>query len=239
MAATSPKIKLYTNHMSPWAHRVHITLNELKVPFEEEIIDINTPRTPEYLKINPRGLVPSLSFNGEILTESAIIATFLADAFPTAGGNGVLPESTAPDGPLKRARISFFVDAYLNKVQPAFMKSNMAKTDEDRKNALADFIAVIAKELDPLLGDAAPFFGGSSKLTLAEVLTASFILRMYALCKHGLLPASLLDDLTAKAPNFDKWAQKVITHPSVLGTLNVDAWIAIMKQRMGGGKPKV
>ncbi|KAL6694311.1 thioredoxin-like protein [Trichoderma pleuroticola] len=236
--ADSPKIKLYTNHMSPWAHRAHITLKELKVPFEEEIIDITKPRTPEYLQINPRGLVPSLSFNGEILTESAIIATFLADTFPTAGGNTLLPESTSPDGPLKRARISFFVDAYLNKVQPAFMKSNMAKSDEERKAALADFVTVTAKELDPLLADAAPFFGGSSNLTLAEVLTASFILRMYALCRHGMLPATLPESLAAQAPKFDQWAQKVITHPSVLGTLDEEAWIAVMKQRMGGGKPK-
>lgn len=120
--------------------------------------------------------MPALSFNGEIITESAVIATFLADAFPAAssGGNGLLPPSTGPDGPLTRAKVSFFVDTYLNKVQPVFMKSNMAKSDEDRSKALADFVAVTAKELDPLLGDAAPFFGGSSTLTLAEVRVNRF-----------------------------------------------------------------
>ena len=148
------------------SHRAHIALDELKVPYEQEIVDITTPRTPEYLKVNPRGLVPTLSYNGEIITESTIIATFLADAFSTSN---LLPASTDPNGPLTRARISFFVDTYFNRVQPIFMRSQRSKSDEERAKALADFVNAAAKELDPLLADAAPFFGGSSKLTLAEV----------------------------------------------------------------------
>lgn len=100
MAAASPKIKLYTHPLSPCklvpasayrfrvdhrsitgSHRAHITLDELKVPYKQEIVDITKPRTPEYLKMNPRGLVPTLSYDGEIITESSIIATFLADVF--------------------------------------------------------------------------------------------------------------------------------------------------------------
>jgi glutathione S-transferase len=96
----------------PWAHRAHIALAELKVPFDEEIIDLSVPRTPEYLKVNPRGLVPSISYDGQIITESAIVATFLADAFPPT----LLPASTDPKGPLVRAKINFFVDTYFSKV---------------------------------------------------------------------------------------------------------------------------
>lgn len=39
-----PKIHLYTNHRCPFAHRAHIVLEELGLPFEETIIDLNTPR---------------------------------------------------------------------------------------------------------------------------------------------------------------------------------------------------
>lgn len=233
MAAASPKIKLYTHPLSPWSHRAHIALDELKVPYEQEIVDITTPRTPEYLKVNPRGLVPTLSYNGEIITESTVIATFLADAFSST--SNLLPASTDPNGPLTRARISFFVDTYFNKVQPIFMKSQRSKSDEERANALADFVNAAAKELDPLLADAAPFFGGSSKLTLAEVLTGSFIIRVYLLPKHGLLPESLLSDLAAKAPNFDKWANEVVKHPSVSGGIWDEEKIAAnIKRRLAG-----
>ena len=48
-----PKIKLYTNHGCPWAHRAHITLKELGLPYEEVIIDLTKPREPWYLEINP------------------------------------------------------------------------------------------------------------------------------------------------------------------------------------------
>ena len=117
--------------------------------------------------VNPRGQVPTLSYNGEIITESTIIATFLADTFSSA--SKLLPASTDPNGPLTRARISFFVDTYFNRVQPLFMKSQRSKSAEERADALAEFVDAAAKELDPLLADAAPFFGGSGKLTLAEV----------------------------------------------------------------------
>ena len=112
----APKITLYTNHMCPYAHRAHITLEELKLPYEEVIIDLETPRPQWYLDINPRGLVPSIKYtvpgvyDEEILTESAIVSQFLVDSFPghlmppTRGGT--------PDAPMKRARSNFFVDTW-------------------------------------------------------------------------------------------------------------------------------
>ena len=109
------------------AHRAHISLAELQLPFEEEIIDLSVPRTPGYLKVNPRGLVPSLEFNGEILTESAIISNFLADAFPSH----LLPVSDAPGGALLRARTAFFVDTFISKVNSNFFKAQFANTDEE------------------------------------------------------------------------------------------------------------
>ncbi|KAI0134778.1 hypothetical protein BJ170DRAFT_679658 [Xylariales sp. AK1849] len=193
------------------AHRAHIALAELKIPFEEEIIDLSVPRTQEYLKVNPRGLVPSLEYDGKVITESAIVSTFLADAFPS----GLVPPSTDPNGPLVRARIAFFVDTYFSKVQGVLMKAQLSKSQEDLESFATEFVNLVAKEIDPLLTDAAPFFGGSSKLTLAEVLTGSFILRVYSFPKFDLLPKSILSDLASKAPNFDKWAQEVIRSPSV------------------------
>jgi glutaredoxin len=50
---SAPKIILYTNRLCPWAHRAHIALKELGLDFEEVTIDLNTPREPWYLEINP------------------------------------------------------------------------------------------------------------------------------------------------------------------------------------------
>jgi len=49
----APNITLYTNHGCPYAHRAHIALKELKLPYEEVIIDLDKPREPWYLEVNP------------------------------------------------------------------------------------------------------------------------------------------------------------------------------------------
>lgn len=81
----------------------------------------------------------------------------------------MLPASTDPNGPLTRARIAFFVDAWFSKVQSFQMKALTAKTDEESAAFLDDLVKAVGKEIEPLLSNAGPFFGGSSKITLAEV----------------------------------------------------------------------
>lgn len=154
-----------TNTKFKGAHRAHIALAELQLPFEEEIIDLSTPRTPEYLAVNPRGLVPSLSYNGQIITESAIVAQFLADAHPSH----LLPSGGTPEAALARARINFFVDTFFTKANGNYHKALFAKTNEEAEEAAAEFVKQLEKEVEPLLSDAAPYFGGSKTLTLAEV----------------------------------------------------------------------
>ncbi|KAH7312863.1 glutathione S-transferase domain-containing protein [Rhexocercosporidium sp. MPI-PUGE-AT-0058] len=214
MGSTSPpNIILYTNHRCPWAHRAHIALAELGLEYKEEIIDLSTPRTPEYLKVNPRGLVPSISYNGEIVTESAIVAQFLADSQPSH----LVKTSGEEGGALQRARIAYFVDAYFSKVNGGFWSILSAEGAE--KERLGDaFVNNVAKEIEPLLQDAAPFFGGSKRLTMAEVQTGSFLLRVLSYPKYqelNLLPRSILDGFEAKTPAFWKWANAVVAEKSV------------------------
>ncbi|KAM0345494.1 hypothetical protein ACHAPU_006421 [Fusarium lateritium] len=221
-------ITLYTNHRCPFAHRAHITLQELGLPFKEELIDLDTPRSPEYLQINPRGLVPTIIHNGEIITESAIVAQFLVDAYP----NTLLPASSDRDGPLARARIAFFADTYSTKVQSHVGKAiYRAKTEDEVNQAADDTVAAIVKEIEPLLKNAAPFFGGSDKLTFAEVLTAPFVIRVLTLSKHGVLPTNLVSRLEHESPNFYKWAQAIGKNASVLKIYDEDQIVEGTKKK--------
>lgn len=228
MGSTDSDIILYTNHRCPWAHRAHIALEELKVPFKEEIIDLDTPRTPEYLAINPRGLVPSISYNGEIFTESAIVSWLIADAYP----GQLAPPSNAPGGPQRRARIGFFVDTYFTKFQSGLGKVIGAKTDADQEPIVTAAIDALVKELEPLLKDAKPFFGGSDKITLAEVLTGSFVIRLVTLTKAGIYPVKPGGSIAERAPNFWKWAEKVAAHPSVTSIYDEERIISSTKARI-------
>lgn len=85
---------------------------------------------------------------------------------------------------------------------------------EEQEKLAAEAVAAIEKEIEPLLKDAAPFFGGSKQLTIAEVLTAPFILRLKTYVEGGLAPASLVEG-TKKLPNYTKWAEQVVKQPSV------------------------
>jgi len=208
---SKPEIVLYTNHGCPWAHRAHIILAELGLPFTEHIIDLTVPREPSYLKINPRGLVPTIVYNGDIITESAIVAQFLADAHPSH----LLKTSTEPGGALQRARVNFFVDTFFTKVNTHLFGQIRAESESAQQEVAVQFVDAIVKELEPLLKSAAPFFGGSDRLTLAEVQTGSFVLRIFSFPKYGLLAPNLLAELESKAPSFYKWGNAVIAEKSV------------------------
>ena len=71
----------------------HIVLEELKLP--HQAIRISTSageqRSPEYLKINPRGRVPTLVYDGKVLVENLAILAFLGGGWPKAG---LWPEKT-------------------------------------------------------------------------------------------------------------------------------------------------
>ncbi|OIW30762.1 thioredoxin-like protein [Coniochaeta ligniaria NRRL 30616] len=229
---SNDKLVLYTNHRCPWAHRAHIALSELGIPFEEEIIDLDTPRTEAYLKVNPRGLVPSLRFNDEIITESGIVSQFLADAYPSH----LLPPSNTVDGALRRARVAFFVDTFFTKFQSHLGKFVFAKTDADANAGVEAAVAGLVKEVEPLLKDAKPFFGGAEKLTLAEVLTGSFAIRIVSFLKAGLYPASLGEAISTKAPNFDKWVHEVAKHPSVTSIYQEDVVVKFTKARLASNR---
>jgi glutathione S-transferase len=76
----------YTLYYSPGAASltVHWMLIELGVAFEARLVDIDTgaQRSPEYLRMNPAGRVPTLVVDGVSRTESAALLMLLAERHP-------------------------------------------------------------------------------------------------------------------------------------------------------------
>jgi len=60
------------------------------------------------------------------------------------------------------------VDTYFTKVNSLFFGALRA-TGEERDVEVKKITDAIKKEIEPLLKDAKPFFGGAERLTLAEV----------------------------------------------------------------------
>lgn len=81
----SEEIVLYTNPMSR-GRVARWMLEEVGCPYRAEILDYGPAmKAPEYLAINPMGKVPALRHGSAVVTETAAICAYLADAFPDAG----------------------------------------------------------------------------------------------------------------------------------------------------------
>jgi glutathione S-transferase len=79
------KLTLY--HAAP--SRSSVTrwmLEEIGEPYEIKLLRLSEgdQQKPDYLAINPMGKVPALQHGDVVITESAAICTYLADAFPQA-----------------------------------------------------------------------------------------------------------------------------------------------------------
>jgi len=75
----------YTNPMSR-GQIVRWMLEEAGAPYEQRLLDYGTTmKSEDYLAINPMGKVPAIVHNGRIVTETAAICAYLAEAFPEAG----------------------------------------------------------------------------------------------------------------------------------------------------------
>jgi len=78
------ELVLYTNPMSR-GRVARWMLEEIGEPYKVEVVDYaSTMKGPAYLAINPMGKVPALRHGDAVVTETAAICAYLADAFPQA-----------------------------------------------------------------------------------------------------------------------------------------------------------
>ena len=94
-------MKLYTYFRSSASYRTRIALNLKGIAYEPASIEVRAPafahRSPEFLAINPLGLVPALEDGGATITQSLAIIEYLDETHPEPP---LLPAS-----PVDRARV--------------------------------------------------------------------------------------------------------------------------------------
>ena len=95
----------------------HIALEEGGIDYEEKptMLAKGEHKTEAYLKVNPRGKVPALDVDGEILVENTAILTYLHRRFPE--------KKLLPADPLEEARAISTMAWFSNTVHPAFTHS--------------------------------------------------------------------------------------------------------------------
>jgi len=96
---------LYQYGNSVCAQKVRVTLCEKGLAWETRNVDLFRAEQydPRYLKINPKGLVPTLVHDGVPIIESTLICEYLEDAFPAP--------PLVPADPIERARMRLWSKA--------------------------------------------------------------------------------------------------------------------------------
>jgi len=86
-------LTLYTFHNSICTQKVFITLAEKDLSYDEHLINLFAAEQfdPEYLKLNPKGVVPTLVHDGRAIPESSLICEYIDEMWPDSP---LIPDDT-------------------------------------------------------------------------------------------------------------------------------------------------
>jgi glutathione S-transferase len=224
---------LYNAPQSTCSQRVRFVLNAKGLPFEEVKLDLlaGDQLKPDYLKLNPNGVVPTLDHDGSVVIDSTVIIEYLDEVEPE-------PESFTPDKPVARAamralmrfidempaaavRVPTFNLAFLPRFAAmsedeflAFAESKPLRKEfmlamgrkgfpEKEMNAALDRLArTLVRMEDSISAGGGPWLLGP-RITLADVAVMPAIVRMADLG---------LDTMWKEKPAIARWFDEIRAH---------------------------
>ena len=104
-------MKLYTYYRSTAAFRVRIALNIKGVPFESISMHLREAahKTPEYIALNPQGLIPALDDDGVVICQSMAIIEYLEEKYPAPA---LLPRMSADRAHVRMMALNVAADMH-------------------------------------------------------------------------------------------------------------------------------
>ncbi len=201
-------MKLYMHPASNTSRPVALLIEENRLPVEMAVVDLMTGAhlQPDYLAINPNGLVPALVDGDFTLTESSAILKYLADKFD-------LP--TYPKDLKARAKVNelmdwfntgFYRDYGYGVVYPQIFPHHKRGSEEAQKATIAWGKGLTERWLkvlnDHWLGHGNPYLTGDT-LTIADLFGAGLIT-----CGHPIRSEF------KGYPNIEAWLKRIEALPN-------------------------
>jgi len=137
-------LQLYNSLYSTCSQKVRMALHEKGLPFEDRQVDLARfeQLSPDYLKLNPTGVVPTLVHDGHPVIESSVIIEYLDEVFPETP----LTPATALGRAEMRAWMRYFEEVPTQAVRvPTFnkyMAPRVASMTEEEFSALTEKMPV-------------------------------------------------------------------------------------------------
>jgi glutathione S-transferase len=226
---------LYNVPQSTCSQRVRFVLNAKQLPFEERKLDLmaGDQLKPDYLKLNPNGVVPTLDHDGAIVIDSSVIMEYLDEISPD-------PARFTPQDPVLRAnmraqmrfidempaaaiRVPTFNLAFLPRFRA--MSPEQFRAFAESKPLRRDFMLAMGQtgfpqtemdsamnrlnqtivRMDALIADGGGPWLLGREITLADVAVMPVIVRLSDLG---------LEDMWRDRPSVARWLDAIRAHPA-------------------------
>jgi len=145
-------MKLFGYFRSSAAYRVRIALNVKEIEAEHEYVHLakGLHSMPDYLTVNPQGLVPALVDDGHVLVQSLAIIEYLDECHPAP--------PLLPSGPIERARVRALSQVVACEIHPInnlrvlnYLTGDFGRTGDERTRWYRHWIAEGFRGLEELL----------------------------------------------------------------------------------------
>ena len=235
-------LELYHAGLTTCSKKSRLALKEKGLPYQSHYMRLDKfeHHTPDYLKINPNGIVPTLVHDGSVVLESGVINEYVDEVFPAV--------PLRPSDPLLRARMRVLCKIADEYALPATRVQTWTRTKAAQLKAMdeAAFARVVAEtplvdhrlKLQALKGD------GFTKKEFEEawgrmeyvydrceaaLADGPYLVgKMYTLADIALLPYVFAFTLTrpelmASHPRTREWYERVMARPAVRETYEPSA----------------
>lgn len=227
-------ITLHHGWRSSASRRVRLCLEEKGLTYESHVVDMAKmeQHSPEYLKINPLGVIPTVIHDGQPLHESGTICEYLDETYPDP--------PLRPDTPYERAEMRNWIRHidgliqnlvvfnwrhHLQKVASQWSDAELAEklksipskerqeswlrvarkpyTEEERDAARAKLVSLLLDRMEDALKSSGWLVGRS--YSIADIAAAPFVKR---------IDEEIAPDEMTKHPRVNDWWSRLQARPA-------------------------